>query len=105
MKIIVSQQGKKIEIIFSAHTPIVDKYTIDKAEEFLVYVDRVVKLWQSRQGRFKCCKQPKFYSPVDKLLKKHHTTKIDWKNIKLEFHNTGLLTERIIRSIILGLSF
>ena len=78
MKIIISQQGKKLSIIFK-DGKIVDKYAIAKAEEFLV------------------C--------VDKLLKKHHTVKIDWKNVRLEFHNTGLLTERIIRSIILGLRF
>ena len=78
MKITISQQGEKLIAEFH-HGKIVDKYTIDKAEEFLV------------------C--------VDKLLKKRHTVKIDWKNVKLEFHNAGLLTERVIRSIILGLSF
>ena len=79
MRIIVSQQDKKISVNF-IHKDVVDKFVIDKAEEFLV------------------C--------VDKLLKKHHTVKIsDFRDAKLEFHNTGLLTERIIRAIILGLSF
>ena len=78
MKITVSQQDKKILITFK-DGKIVDKYTIDKAEEFLV------------------C--------VDKLLKKHHTAEIGWRNAKLEFFNTGILTERVIRAIILGLSF
>jgi len=79
MKIVVSQQGKKLSIIFE-NGKVVDKYTIDKAEEFLV------------------C--------VDKLLKKRQTVKIsDFRDAKLEFHNTGILTERVIRSIILGLSF
>lgn len=81
MKIIVAQQDKKLEIIFndSRNWAYVDKFVIDKADEFLV------------------C--------VDKLTKKHHTAKISWKDVKLEFRSTGLLTERIIRAIVLGLSF
>lgn len=79
MRIIVSQKEKKLEIIFE-DGKVVDKYTIDKAEEFLV------------------C--------IDKLIKKHHTVKISgFKNAQLEFHSTGLLTERLIRAIMLGLSF
>lgn len=79
MKIIVSQQNKKLLVTFQQGDA-ADNYSIDKAKEFLA------------------C--------VDKLLKKHHTVKIsDFENTKLEFHNTGLLTERIIRAIILGLSF
>jgi len=90
MRIIVSQQGKKLSIIFSAQGgsasggkdgKVVDKYTIDKAEEFLV------------------C--------VDKLLKKHHTVKIsDFRDAKLEFEGrVGMLTERVVRAIMLGLCF
>ena len=79
MEIIVSQQGEKIEIIFEGGK-IVDKYTIDKAEEFLVCIDR--------------------------LLRKQHTVKIgDFKSAELEFHNIGLLTERVIRAIMVGLRF
>ena len=78
MKITVSQQDKKISVNF-IHKDVVDKFVIDKAEEFLV------------------C--------VDKLLKKHHTVKINWKSADLEFHNTGILTERTIRAIMLGLCF
>lgn len=80
MKIIVSQQqNKRIKITFQ-QSDIVDSYEVDKAEEFLV------------------C--------VDKLLKKRHTIKVsDFRDAELEFHNTGILTERVIKSIILGLSF
>jgi len=83
MKIIISQtdlpagrQGKKLLVTFKLGK-IVDKYTIDKADDFL--------------------------AALDKFFEKHHTTGIDgFKNVKLEFHNTGLLTERVIRSIIGG---
>lgn len=79
MKIIVSQQGKKLTSEFY-HSKIVYQHSLDKAEEFLL------------------C--------IDKLTKKHHTVEIsDFGNAKLEFRNTGLLTERIIRAIIAGLRF
>ena len=79
MKIIISQQNRKLSIEFH-QGQLVDNYSIDKAEEFLV------------------C--------VDKLLKKHHTVKIsNFRDTKLEFHNSGLLTERVVRAIILGLRF
>ncbi len=80
MKVIISQQGKKLEIIFE-NGKVVDKYTINKAEEFLV------------------C--------VDKLLKKHHTVKISgFRDAKLKFEGeVGILTERVVRAIMLGLSF
>ena len=79
MKIIVSQTDKKVSVIFE-HGKIIDKYTIDKAENFLV------------------C--------VDKFLTKHYTTSSDsLKNVKLEFNNTGVLTERVSRAIIGGLGF
>ena len=79
MKIIVSQQDKKINISFK-DKKMEESFVVAKADEFLI------------------C--------VDKLLKKHHTVKISgFRDAKLEFHNSGLLTERVIRSIILGLSF
>ncbi len=78
MKIIVSQKEKKLEIIFEGGK-VVDKYTIDKAEEFLGVVDRFI-----RKSRIKLR---------------------SFNKVRLEFHNTGLLTERIIRAIILGLCF
>jgi len=79
MKIIVSQKEKKLEIIFK-NGKVVDKFTVDKAENFLV------------------C--------IDKFLKKHYIKLEDFaKNVSLEFANTGLLTERVIRSIMLGLCF
>ena len=123
MKIIVSQKEKKLEVIFSVLTPIPGifpspsanssipgirrKYTIAKAEDFLGVVDRVVKLWQSRQRRLKRRGRPKFYYPVDKFLRKRKISLISFIGQigHIEFKNTSILTERIIRSIILGLCF
>lgn len=79
MKITVSQKEKKLEVIFEKGE-IVDKYAIDKSDEFLA------------------C--------VDKLIKKHHTIQIsDLKNAKLEFCGVGLLTERVVGVIMSGLYF
>jgi len=79
MKIVISQQDKKISVYF-IHKDTVNKFIIDKAEESLV------------------C--------VDKLLRKRHTVKIsDFGDAELEFHSTGILTERVIKAIILGLRF
>jgi len=80
MKVIVSQENKKILIEF-CHGKIVDSYSIDKTEEFLVCIDN--------------------------LLKKRHTVKIsDFRDARLEFEGkVGMLTERVVRAIILGLSF
>lgn len=80
MKIIVSQQDKKILITFK-DKKLEESFIVDKADEFLV------------------C--------VDKFLKKHYITKLEdfVKNAGLEFYNTGMLTERIIRAIVKGLSF
>lgn len=80
MKILISQQQNKKLLVEFHHGEVVSKHSLDKAEEFLL------------------C--------IDKLTKKHHTVKIsDFRNAKLEFRNTGLLTERVIRAIMLGLSF
>ena len=79
MMVIVSQQDKKIEITFK-DKKLEKSFVIDKAEEFLV------------------C--------VDKLLKKRHTVKVsNFRHVKLVFHNTGLLTERVVRATMLGLRF
>ena len=79
MKIIVSQRDKKILITFEIGK-VVDKCSIDRAEDFL--------------------------TAVDKFLKKPIIGLEDFaKNARLEFVNVSLLTERIIRSIILGLRF
>lgn len=96
MKIIVSQQNKKILITFSLR--------INKADDFLMALDRVVKLWQRRQRRHLQGK-PKFYHPVDKFIRKHKIKAESLKNTNLKFVNVGMLTERIIRSIMKGLSF
>ena len=103
MKIIISQQGKKLTSEFY-HNQIVYKHSLNKAEEFLLGIDRVVKIRQRRQRwQFK---KSNFYYPVDKLIKKPHTVKIsDFRNARLEFRNTGLLTERVIRAIMLGLLY
>jgi len=78
MKIIISQQGKKISVNF-IRKDVVDKFVIDKAEDFLGVVDRFIR--KSRIGL------------------------VSLRKADLEFENTGMLTERVIRAIILGLSF
>ncbi|MBI2635250.1 MAG: hypothetical protein HYW79_01770 [Parcubacteria group bacterium] len=79
MKIIISQHGKKLLVSFK-HNNAVDRYVIDKADDFLI------------------C--------VDKFLTRYYTGSIgDLKNVKLEFKDTGILTERIIRAIVKGLEF
>lgn len=92
MRITVSQQdlptlptghaggrhGKKILITFESGK-VVDKFVIDKAEDFL--------------------------AAVDKFAKKHNNLREAISKSDLEFANTGLLTERIIRAIIVGLQF
>ncbi len=78
MKIVVSQQqNKRLKIIFYQNDA-VDSYEVDKAEEFLI------------------C--------VDKFLKKHKIKAESLRNARLEFINTGILAERVVRSIIKGLS-
>lgn len=80
MKIIINQFKNKIHFEFYSGDVVVYKSIIDKAEDFL-----------------EC---------VDKFLTKYHTTSGDsFKNVKLEFHNAGVLTERIVRATMLGLSF
>lgn len=90
MRIVISQQGKKILINFKPPRPfltkegikgrwIVDSYTITKAEDFLAVIDRFVKKRKIK---------------VESL-----------KKASLEFENVGLLTERVIRAIMLGLCF
>ncbi|MFH1392816.1 MAG: hypothetical protein ABIG73_00290 [Patescibacteria group bacterium] len=78
MKIIVSQENKKISIKF-CHGKVVDGFVVSKSDEFL--------------------------NCVDKLLPPYGWPPVGWEKARLEFKNTGLLTERIIRVIILGLSF
>ncbi len=78
MKIIVSQQNKKLLIEFH-HNEVVFKRSISKAEDFLLAIDRFIKKRKIK---------------IESL-----------KKAGLRFENTGLLTERIIRSIILGLKF
>ena len=79
MKITISQrQDKKLEIIFRDNKQ-EEKFIVGRSDEFLSCIDRF-----ARKNKIK----------PEKL-----------KNTRLEFINTGLLTERIIRVIILGLSF
>ena len=78
MNIIVSQQNKKILITFKSGN-VVDNYAIDKADSFVNVLDRFVKKRKMKLA----------------VLKKAN----------LEFVNTGILTERVIRSIITGLRF
>ena len=78
MKVIIFQENKKISIEFH-HKGIVDKFVIDKADEFLECID---KLAGKNRMEFKAL-----------------------QNVRLEFRSAGLLTERIIRVIMLGLCF
>ncbi len=77
MKIIVSQQDKKISVSF-IHKDVVDKFVIAKAEDFLGVVDRFVKK-----------RKISFIGQTGRI----------------EFKNTGILTERVVRAIMLGLKF
>lgn len=78
MKIIVSQQKKRIKITLQQGN-IVDNYVIDKADEFLLCID-------------KFCKRYKIDIRV-------------FKKASLEFINVSMLTGRVIRAIIAGLRF
>ena len=78
MKIIVSQKNKKVLISFESGK-LVDKYAIDKADSFLLCIDRFIKKRKMK---------------IESL-----------KKADLKFENTGLLTERVVRSIIAGLNF
>lgn len=84
MKITVSQKdlpaqaGKKILITFEGGKS-VDKFVIDKADKFLLVFDRFLK---------------------KRKMKIESLQKAD-----LEFENTGVLTERIIKATIIGLRF
>lgn len=80
MKIIVSQQDKKISVSF-IYKDVVDKFVIAKAEDFLGVVDRFVK--KRKIGLIGFIGQTGY----------------------IEFKNTGILTERVVRAIMLGLSF
>ena len=83
MKIIISQQNKKILITLKSGK-IVDKYLLDKAEEFLLALDKFF-----RKCRIRKIRRIGQIGPIGHI----------------EFENTGVLTERIIRSIIAGLRF
>ncbi len=99
MKITVSQQDKKISVEFHHPKPllgkegkgrlVVDKFVIDKAEDFLGVVDRLVKKRKMK---------------VESLQKASLEFSAQggpasgWKN-------TGMLTERVVRAIMLGLKF
>ena len=78
MKITVSQSDKKISVAFRRGKTI-DRYIIGKADDFL--------------------------AAVDKFLKKRKIRLQSLKEADLVFRNAGLLTERIIRAIILGIGF
>lgn len=78
MKIIISQRDKKLLITFQQGDA-VDSYYVDKADGFLDVLDRFIKKRKMNLT----------------LLKKS----------QLKFENVGLLTERVIRAIMLGLGF
>lgn len=78
MKIIVSQQNKRIKITFE-QGKVVDNYLIDKSDSFIL--------------------------ALDKFMKKRKMKVESLKKADLKFENTGMLTERVIKSIMLGLQF
>ena len=78
MKITVFQQDKQIKITFQQGN-VVDNYVIDKADDFLLTLDRFLKK-----------------STMDITV---------LKKANLKFVNVSILTERIIRAIIAGLRF
>lgn len=83
MKIIVSQQDKKILITFESGK-LVDKFVVDKAEGFINVIDKFF-----RKRRIKSIGQIR---PIRQIG-------------HIRFENTGILTERIIKAIIAGLRF
>ena len=80
MKIIVFQKDKKISIEFY-HSKFVDRFVVDKSEDFLSAIDKFF-----RKRRIKSIGPICLIGPID-------------------FKNTGALTERVVRSIMLGLCF
>lgn len=78
MKITVFQQGKNILITFHQGKT-VDNYVIDKADEFLMCVDKFIR------KRMICL--------IGRISPIRH----------IEFINVSMLTERIIKAIIAGL--
>lgn len=77
LKIKIIQKDKKILVTFESGKS-VDNYVIDKAEDFLSALDRFIR--------------KRKIGPIGQIG-------------PIEFVNTGLLTERIIRAIIIGLRF
>jgi len=76
VKIIVSQRDRKIGVIFK-QKGLVDKYVLDRADDFLNALDRFRKKGKNgRKGR---------------------------KGVKLEIRQASILTERIIRAILQGI--
>lgn len=86
MKIIVSQQNKKILVTFESGRVIDPSISlrINKAEGFLVALDSFFKK-----------RRIKFIRPIGQIGSIRH----------IEFKNIGVLTERIIRATIAGLRF
>ncbi len=78
MKIIISQQGKKLSVTFRDEK-LEESFVIDKAEEFL--------------------------AAIDSFIKRRKIGLATLKKANLRFDNVGLLTERTIRAIMLGLGF
>ena len=85
MKIIVSQQDKKILIEFYSDA----RHRRGRSPDYSVGVD----------------KAENFLDALDRFIKKRKMNLKSLSKVKLEFHNVGILTERIIRAIISGLRF
>jgi len=78
LKIKIIQKDKKLLVTFESGK-LVDKFTIAKAEDFLGVVDR--------------------------FIKKRKIDLVSLRKADLKFENTGILTERVTRAIMLGLCF
>lgn len=79
MKILISQQQNKKLLIEFHHGKFVNKYLIGKSDDFLPAVDRFFKISDNPRN--------------------------DISDAELDFANVGMLTERIVRAIIIGLRF
>ena len=95
MNIVVSQKDKKLLIEFYSDAPLRAGRSpdfsvgVDKADEFLASLDRFLK---------KRKMDIKVLSPFGR-------SPVGGKKAGLEFVNVSILTERIIRAIIVGLHF
>lgn len=78
MKFLIEQKGRTIFAEF-CHRGIVDKYKLDKADDFLL--------------------------ALDKFSRRRKISSTLFKGARFEFNQTSILTERIIKAILQALVF